>query len=151
MENNFSEIPNSSLFLDLQAQEALKESAKWCLFIAIIGFIGLGFLILIAIFMAINVNSLPDNFAENSSFVNMKAYISIVYVLLAALYFPFVYYLYKYASDMKLGIASQNTATISEALVSLKAHHKFLGVSIIVLMSIYIFMIVGVIVMFTLK
>lgn len=151
MENNFTEKPNSELVLDAEAQNALLGSAKWCLFLAIMGFIGLAFMVIAAILMSVTANAIPDNFGQNSPVGMLKGYISIFYIILAALYFPPTYYLYKYSTDIKSGIADQKSITISEALVSLKSHHKFLAISIIVVMSLYVVMIFGFVAMFAMK
>lgn len=147
MENNFNEQP-SGLTLDLQAQEALQSSAKWTLFLAILGFIGIGFMILAGILMSVVSSSAPTGLEGNPVFGQMRGYIAIFYIIFAALYFPPTYYLYQYSTGIKNGILSQDSFSISEAFVALKSHHKFLGISIIVIFSLYIVMIVGMVAMF---
>lgn len=138
----------NSLHLNDQAVDALKESAKWSMFLAIMGFIGIGFMILAAIFMSSMMSMVPDSSASNNPFGMMKGFISIFYIVLAALYFAPIYYLYKYAADMKSGLNSNDSDVVSNALVALKSHHKFLGISIIVVISLYILMIIGFVVFF---
>ena len=132
----------STIELNNNAVEALRESAKWSMFLAIMGFIGIGFMVVAALFIGSAMAMIPDNPSNPVSAI--KGYLSFIYIILAALYFPTVYYLYKYASDMKTSLQARNSQSVSEALVSLKSHHKYLGISIISLIALYI---IGIIVM----
>jgi hypothetical protein len=67
---------------------------------------------------------------------------------MAALYFAPIYYLYKYASDMKNALLASNSDLVATALGYLKSHHKYLGISIIILISLYFLLIIGIIVFF---
>ena len=132
----------TNLELNSQAVEALRESAKWSMFLAIMGFIGIGFMVIAAVFIGSAMALIPKDTSNPASAIT--GYLSFIYIIIAALYFPPVYYLYKYASEMKTSLQSNNSQSISDALVSLKSHHKYLGISIIVLIALYI---VGIIIM----
>lgn len=135
----------SNLELNSIAVDALRESAKWSMFLAILGFIGIGFMIIAAIFMGSVMSFLPD---DGTPMGAMKGFISIIYIIFAALYFPPTYYLFKYASDMKKALINSNSESVTNALVSLKSHHKYLGVSIIVFISLYFVGIIGMVIFF---
>lgn len=140
MENNLS--------LNAQAVAALRESAKWSLFLSIIGFIGIGFLLIAAAIVGFAMSRLEDvspGFSSNP-FITMKGFVSVIYVVIAILYFFPIYYLYKYASGAKNALQTYNSEQLSDALVNLKSHHKFLGITVIVIISLYIFMFVGVLI-----
>ena len=95
MENNLS--------LNDQAVAALRESAKWSLFLSIVGFIGIGFLLIAAAIVGFAMSRLEDvspGFSSNP-FITMKGFVSVIYVVIAILYFFPIYYLYKYASGAK--------------------------------------------------
>ena len=137
-----------SLELNQQAQDALRESAKWSFFLAIMGFIGVALMVIAAIFMGSVMSMIPDVPNSESPFGVMKGFISGIYLVLAGVYFVPVYYLFKYASDMKNALAVRSSDMVSQALVYLKSHHKFLGIMIIVLISLYIFIIIGMVLFF---
>ena len=147
----------NNLTLSDQAVDALRVSGKWCMFLAIIGFIGLGFLLILAVFMYAVMSSVPDMAMAGAGpgmptgmgggiFAAMKGFLSGLYVVLAIVYFFPVYYLYKYAKGMKMALDSSNSDTLTEALVNLKSHHKFLGIMTIVMISLYILMFIGTII-----
>lgn len=136
------------LSLNELAIAALRESAKWCMFLAIVGFIGIGFMVIAGLFMAAAMSAVGNNpaFDSMNGFGAIKAYIGILYIVIAALYFFPIYYLYKYAAGTKQSLQSGNSDDLSDALVNLKSHHKFLGITTIVVISMYILMIIGVVI-----
>lgn len=137
------------LSLNEQAVSALRESAKWCMFLSILGFIGIAFMIMGGLFMSVAMSAIPENPAIDGGMNPLgaiKAYFGIIYIVIAALYFFPIYYLYKYATGTKRALESSNSDVLSDALVNLKSHHKFLGITAIVIISLYIVIIIGVIV-----
>ena len=136
------------LSLNDLAIEALRESAKWCMFLAIVGFIGMGFMILAGVFMMFAMSAVASNpaFGSVDPFGGFKAYIGLMYIVIAALYFFPIYYLYKYATGTKRALESSNSDVLSDALVNLKSHHKFLGITTIVVISLYILIFIGAII-----
>jgi hypothetical protein len=123
------------LHLQTAAQDYLRESAKWSMFLSILGFIGIGFMALMAILMTSAMSMMPD---VPGPFGAIKGFISIMYLVFAILYLFPIYYLYKYADNTKKAINSQNPELLTNAFSNLKSHHKFLGISAIVVISLYI-------------
>jgi hypothetical protein len=135
----------NNLQLNEEAVAGLRESAKWSTFLAILGFIGIGFMVLGAIFAGIAMSAIPDDpYGSGMGPMSaMKGFIPLIYIVFAVIYFFPVLYLYKYAKGMKDALNFQNSDTLSEACVQLGKHHKFLGIMTIVLISLYLIMIVG--------
>lgn len=137
----------NNLALNDQAIVALRESSKWCLFLSILGFIGIGFMILFGLFMSAAMSAVGENTIYGSDPMNpfgaIKAYIGVMYIIIAALYFFPIYYLYHYATGMKRALESGDSNVLSNALVNLKSHHKFLGITAIVVISLYIIIIIA--------
>lgn len=129
------ENQNFGLQLQTAAQDYLRESAKWSMFLSILGFIGIGFMALMAILMTSAMSMMPD---VPGPFGAIKGIISIMYLVFAILYLFPIYYLYKYADNTKKAINSQNPELLTNAFSNLKSHHKFLGISAIVIISLYI-------------
>ena len=113
----------------------LQESAKWSKFMAIIGFIGIGLMVLVSLFMAIGFNSMGASTIPELPF-SMSVF-SIIYVLFAAIYFFPVYYLYQYATKTSAALHSKNKQLLADGLENLKSHHKFLGIFTLIIISIY--------------
>lgn len=128
------------------AIQALRESAKWCMFLSIVGFVGIGLMLVGGVFMSVVMAAIPDDPYGGGMGMNpfgaIKGFIGLIYIVMAALYFFPVYYLYKYAKGTKQALESGNGDVLSNALVNLKSHHKFLGIMTIVIISLYILAIV---------
>mgnify|MGYP000443902134 CR=1 FL=1 len=133
-----------NLVLNEQAVDALRTSAKWSMFLAIMGFVGIAFMIIAALIMTSVMSAIPTS--SMSPLGNLKGYLSGFYLFMALLYFPPVYYLFKYATDMKNALLTSSSNMVSVALGYLKSHHKYLGISIIVVLSLYLLFIIGIIV-----
>ena len=130
------------LRLSQTAADYLKESAKWSFFLAIVGFIGIGFMVLLAVFMSTFMSSMAQNPAMGVM-GQMQGMLSAIYILFAVLYaFP-IYYLYKYATDAKTALVTANSDLLETALGYLKSHHKFLGIMMIVILSLYALIFIG--------
>ena len=107
------------------------------------GFIGVGLMVLAAIVMTITLSTLPDEVSSFGFFGAMKNFLSLFYLLMAVLYFFPIYYLYKYSSSVKTALQFNDSNLLADAFVNLKSHHKFLGISVIVILSLYLLIIVG--------
>ena len=135
----------NKLILNDLAITALRESAKWCMFLSILGFIGIAFMVLAGVFMSVAISGIQDApFGESiGAFDALKAYFGFMYIVIASLYFFPIYYLYKYATGTKRALESRNSDVLTDAIVNLKSHHKFLGITAIVVISLYILIIIG--------
>jgi Family of unknown function (DUF5362) len=138
-----SQFDSFELHINETAIEYLRSSAKWSMFLAIMGFIGIGLMILGALAIA-TIGSLSGGVM--GGIPGMQTGIAIIYIVMALLYFFPIYYLYKYASDMKNALNQKDNELLTNSLGHLKSHHKFLGVSIIVIMSLYALFIIGMII-----
>ena len=118
----------------------LQESAKWSKFMAIVGFVGIGLMVLVSLFMAIGFSSMGTANMPELPF-SMSVF-SIIYVLFAAIYFFPVYYLYQYATKTSAALHSKNKQLLTDGLENLKSHHKFLGIFTLILVSLYGFLFV---------
>lgn len=117
----------------------LKEIAKWGFFLSIIGFIGIAFMVVLALFSNAIFNAIPQ---AKQMPVNLGMVMTIVYLVLAILYFFPVYYLMQFSNKMKKALATKNDETLAESFSVLKSHYKFMGVFTIITLSLYAMLIV---------
>ncbi len=135
----------NNLTLNDLAIDSLRESAKWTMFLSIVGFIFIGLMLLGGIFMTVTFAAIPDEaaFGAYNPLGAIKNYIGLMYLVMAAIYFFPIFYLYKYSKGVKEGLAFNNDEMVAEGLVNLKSHHKFLGIMTIVMLSFYVLVIIG--------
>lgn len=131
-ENNVQDV-NASLLINREIQEYLTETSKWGKFLAIMGYIGIGLIILLAIlFMAgaSVISAYTDLPFPTGAF-------GIVYILVAVLYYFPVRYLHQFSNQAKQALILNDQTTLTSGFRNLKSLFKFLGIFTIVILSIY--------------
>ena len=111
----------------------LMETAKWGKFLAITGYVSIGLLALLAIFMMIGMSTMSD---FSGTDFPMGA-VGFIYIIMGAVYYFPVTYLYKYAVQIKKGLQSNDPTTITAGFQNLKSLFKFMAIVTIVILSIY--------------
>lgn len=114
----------------------LKETANWAYFISIIGFIGIGFMLIFGAMFGVIMGSMPVNPYENIG-VNVN-YFGLIYVFIAVIYLMPVIYLFNFSRKMKAAIQSKNNELLTASFKNLKSHYKFVGILTIVVLSMYV-------------
>jgi len=139
-----SVIETFEMKLNESAKDFLKETAKWAYFLSILGYIGIGFIILAALFAGTLFSAMgkmnPAMGMMGSSFGIIMAF---VYLFIAVLYFFPVYYLNKFAVKAKAAIKTNDSETLTISLRYLKSHYKYIGIMTLVVFSLYFIMLVG--------
>lgn len=143
-------MENQNLSLTETSREYLREGAKWAYFLSILGFIGIGLMVIMGLFMG-SIMASVGSMAGGSNDMGMMggSFFTILYILMAALYFFPVYYLYKFSSNAKAAVDSNDDLTLETALGYLKSHYKFIGILTIVVLSIYLLFFIGAMVAFS--
>jgi hypothetical protein len=133
MQNAITEL--EQLTITSAAKGFLTETAKWCKFLSILSFVGLGLLLLSSFFINTIYSSMPQ--ATTMPF-NLGIAMTIVYLSIIAIYIFPIYYLYQFSIQLKKALISKDDETLANAFEMLKSHYKFVGVFTIIMLSIYI-------------
>jgi hypothetical protein len=123
----------SSVLSNMKINEYLFEAAKWGKFLAIVGYVMMGLLVVLAFVMMFGVSLLSK--AAGTGFPMIM--IGMVYLVLAGLYFIPVTYLYKFSVQMKQAVESQDEGLYTTGFENLKSLFKFMGIFTIVMLSLY--------------
>lgn len=126
----------SEIIVDSEVRTYLKETAKWAKFLSIIGFIFIGLIVLGGLVTFIFTISNPYSRMSGIRF-NIGGFV-FLYILMAALYFFPVYYLYNFSSKMLSALQNDDSFDFKLAFKNLKSLYKFVGILTIVFLSIYI-------------
>lgn len=118
--------------LDPMSQIYLKSAGRWALFLSILGFIGVGLMIVMALIYAIS----GSLFLGTKTIIPTAA-ITVVYIIIAIVYLFPVYYLYKFGDNATKISRGNQPVKLTEAMRFLKNHYQFLGILTIVVISIY--------------
>lgn len=141
MENNLEQnVSRRELQLTEVIKSNLVEAAKWAKFIAIIGFIGTGFMVVVGLFFGTIMGMVSRLEGTETAALPpfFGAIIAVVYILLAFLYFFPIKYLYDFSSKVKRAVELTDQDLFSEAMLKLKSHYKYIGILMIVMIGLYI-------------
>lgn len=134
MENNLHVENGENLVIDWRSKEFLKETAKWTKFLAILGFVGIGFMVLGSLVMLFA----PSSLMSNGDFpFGGKIFMMLLYLAFAVLYYFPISYLYQFSENTKKAIENNDNNAIRDAFEFLKSHYKFIGILTIILLSFY--------------
>lgn len=134
MDNILDQLPEEkSTVWNEEISGYLLETSKWGKFLAIVGYVGMGLLILLAIVMMVGLSAMSGMMGTGFP----MGLVGLVYIVLAVLYYFPVTYLYRFSVQIKQGIYSKEEATITTAFQNMKSLFRFMGIMTIVILSIY--------------
>lgn len=119
--------------LNQQSREFLGEAAKWATILSIIGFISIGILVI----MSFSIGSIMASLPTSDLGVSAQM-ISMLYLIIAGIYFIPVYFLFQFGVKTKKAIDANDTDLLTFGLKKLKSHYKFIGIVMIIVFSLNI-------------
>lgn len=122
--------------LNDQMRGYIKEIANWSYFLAIIGFIFIGFMVLGGLFAGVILGSMMGDEMLGMMAVG-PGLLSGMYLVMALVYFFPVFYLYRFSTKAKIALRSGSDMELTDAFENLKSHYKFLGILTIVIIGLY--------------
>ncbi len=147
------DYPLPSLVIGEEGKYYLHTAGRWATFLGIFGFVMTGFILLCALFLGTlfslmgrfnpAMNTTPGGSAAASIMGAASGAISFVYVLIAVFYFFLSYYLYKFGIGIKKSTTFNDSATATKSLEYLKSHFKLIGITTIVVISLYLLIFIG--------
>lgn len=111
-----------------------KETGKWALFLSIIGFVVLGLFLIVGLIIFITT-------IYSHSYSGVIAIIPLL--ITCSIMFFQSYFLFKFASSIQKAIKSNITEDYEIAFTNLKIFFKFMGIMVIVTISIYLLVFIG--------
>ncbi len=117
------------------------KAAKWGKFLAILGFIVNGLMLIAGIIMGFVLNILPDEMIPlNLPF--SPGVLSAIYVLIAVIYIIPVIFLNNFCNQAIKAVQLSSTESMSSSLKNLKNLFVFAGISTIVVLTLYTLMLI---------
>jgi len=121
--------------IDREALNDLNTTRKWTMFLAILGFIGIGFMLIIGLFAGVflsvfNTEQVPLGFPEWIIFVFILAF--------AVLYFFPVLFLFRFSRHTSNAVKTLDKQELNLAFKNLRSYYVYVGILVIVVLSMYI-------------
>jgi len=123
--------------LSEQAKKYLLEASKWANFIAIVGFIAIGLLII----MSFSVGTIMANLPEGSLGGLSPRFFSFFYLIASGIYFIPVFFLFQFGQKTRQALRDDDHNMLAFGLKKLRSHYKFIGVLMIVFIVLYLILI----------
>ena len=118
------QITNESIYL-------LSNSAKWAKFLAIVNFVFIGLLVIIAIFAGSVISSMGGMYGAPVG----GGLITITYLIIALIAFFPTYFLLMFATNLQKAIAGNDTPTLTESFKFMNKYYLFVGVMTIIALA----------------
>lgn len=131
-------IPTSGLNENIKSY--LRQTVRWTNFLAILGFIGTGFMILFALIMILGggaMSQYSSQFPIRGMAIGYSVF-GVIYLAVSALYFYPVFCLYKFGRLMKYGMMTENEVQITEAFRYQRNMYRFMGIMMVVIIGLYV-------------
>jgi Family of unknown function (DUF5362) len=139
MEQYSQQNEESSLFgfaIDQSAKAHLAEAAKWAKFLAIVGFVMCGLLVILSFFIGTVFSSMGSYSDYESS--GLGVFVTVLYLGIGVLYFFPCLFLFRFAINMTAALNANDQLTLNRAFQNLKIMFRFVGILTIIVLSLYI-------------
>lgn len=130
------------MILSQEAQYDLQEAGKWAKFIAIMGFICSGLILMVAIFAGSIFGYLARFSPQPGPMAILAPIIGVIYFIIAIVTFYINYNLYLFATRAKNGITFINNEMVASGLGKLKFYFKIKGIILIIALALYALVII---------
>lgn len=142
------DLLSNDLQITPRSQTYLVEAARWGKFLAIMGFILCGLMVLLAFFIPAVLSQMPQTNGLSIEFTGaMKTGMTILYLVFSVLFFMPCLFLYKFSIKMQSATKLMSQENLDESLMNLKSLFKFYGIFTIAILSFYaLVFIIGIIV-----
>ncbi len=144
LEQNSNEKQSTNYLLVDESVNYLNQTRKWTMFLSVLGFVGVGFMILIGLVLMFMGPAMSQQIPSSVPF--KIGYLGIIYLILGAVYFIPIYYLFTFSNKMRNALYANDMDILTSAFKYLRNYYRFIGVLVIVLISLYILIMLAVVI-----
>ncbi|OQP64575.1 hypothetical protein [Niastella populi] len=130
----------SNLFelqIDHEVSSHLRETAKWAKFLSIVGFVALGFILLIVIFAGSMASYSAYSSPLSAAFGYRGIFQVVLLLAMVVLYFMPCLFMFKFSNKMLQALGNNDQETLIASFRQLKLCYKYIGILTLVLISLY--------------
>lgn len=129
-----SRLDSENLGLTTRTLSFLTEIRKWVNFLAIMGFVGVGIMVIFGLFAG---SIFTRTFSQMGTGTPFPSFLGYIYIVFALIYFFPALYLYKFGANLKVALGRRDSKSLELAFENLKSHYKFIGIMVIIVLSFY--------------
>ncbi len=138
MESNTDpiDVVSESLKLNSINRSYLRSASGWGTFLAIIAFIFVGFMVIMALAMGTLLTALGGAFTEDLPFAPVL--FSVFYLIIALVYFFPAWFLFRFSSKMKSALQGHSQVDLDSSFSNLRSLFRFMGILTLVVIFLYL-------------
>jgi protein-S-isoprenylcysteine O-methyltransferase Ste14 len=121
--------------LSAASVDFLRTSAKWAKFLAIVGFVLIGILIVFSLLFSSMISNLNRGVPAGV--------ITVVYIIVGAIWLPPCIFLLRFANEINNGLDESDQNSIDAGFSALKSHFKYIGIFTIIILGFYALAFIG--------
>lgn len=133
------------LSVDQTSKVHLSEAARWAKFLAIMGFIGCGLIVIIGLFFGSFFSMFTSGQYERTSpygdigtSAGVGATVAILYILIALVYFFPCLFLFRFSTKMRAALAANDQEALNGSFQNLKATFRFIGIITLIILVFWV-------------
>lgn len=116
----------------------LYDTARWARFIAILGFVFIGFMVVIGIFITPVLSYLNEELLASATSPQVSpVLLVIIYLVIAIVVFFPIYYLFQFSNSIIVAYKAKDEENLNASFLFLKKHFKFIGILMIISLAVY--------------
>lgn len=128
-----------TLEVDAEAKSHLKDAAKWAKFLAIVGFIALGLILIITCIVSIRThNSMVELYGEGSAGRGEMIGSIVAASFFVVIYFFPCFFSLRFANKMQAAINADDAASLNDAFKNLKITFRYVGIITIIFLALFV-------------
>jgi amino acid transporter len=125
---------NRKIEIEQETLNDLNTTRKWSMFMAILGFIFLGLMLIVGLLAGTFLSALSPGGGMKVGGV----FSFIMFLIIAVIYFFPVLYLFRFSRHTGNAVASLDKAELHKAFRNLKSYFVYIGILIIIILSLYL-------------
>jgi hypothetical protein len=128
-----------SLTVTEDIRSFIYESSKWTKFLAIVGFVFTGLMVMLSLSVSAIISSMNNMVgAQNNPYAAMgTGFLTVFLLVMAAIYFYPSFILFKFSTSAKQAVLYGDQESLSVAMNKMKSFFKFWGILLIVILGFY--------------
>jgi len=149
MENN---LENRKIEIGQESLGYLDTTRKWTMFLAILGFVGLGLMLILGLLAGSFMSAFSSKMSGMEGMESARAvggvasvFVFIILLVVAVIYFFPLLFLFRFSRHTAKAVANVDANELQLGLKNLKSYWKYMGILIIVVICVYllVFIIAG--------
>ncbi|MCU0462095.1 MAG: hypothetical protein MUF36_08795 [Bacteroidales bacterium] len=120
--------------LEEESLKDLDKTRKWSMFLAILGFIGMGLMVIGSLIVVLFLSV----FKTESALGVSESLFIIPLIAIAVIYFFPLLYLYRFSKHTGIAVRTLDKIEMHKAFRNLKRYYVFIGILVIVVLAIYV-------------